>query len=88
MHHISLGPVPQPTATNPITEVETREGTAMGQDRQQMDEEIEGIRKARNDLDEQLVNKMGIRAAKIQEEETKANMKKEKHTESSPRGGG
>ena len=57
----------------------------MGQERKQMDEEIESIRRARNNLDEQLVNKMEIRAVRIHEDETKTKMKKEKHTETSPR---
>ena len=59
----------------------------MVQDRQQMDEEIESMRKARNDLEEKLVNAMEIRSARIHEDEVKAKMKKEKHNVSSPGGG-
>ena len=59
----------------------------MAQDRQQMDEEVASLRRARNDLENKLDAAMENRSARIQEDELKAKQSREKHNAGSPRGG-
>ena len=60
---------------------------AMGHDIQQMNMEIESMRKARNDMEEKLVNTMEMRAAKLHENENKTKLKKERDDGSGSREG-
>ena len=57
----------------------------MAQDMQQLDDEVDTLRKARNDLEEKLVTAMENRSARKQEEAVKAKLTREKHSASSPR---